>query len=287
MTDETAYRIDKAGVRRAFDKASATYDKAAVLQHEVGRRVLERLELVKLQPRRILDAGAGTGMATAALMRAYPKSTVIALDLAPGMLRQTRKRGTWRRRPALLNADLEQLPLKDASIDLLYSNLALQWSNDLDRVFAGFRRVIASGGLLMFSTFGPDTLKELRACWCVDEAHTHVNAFIDMHDIGDALLRAGFAEPVMDMEIMTLTYPDLHALMMDLKHIGAANLTQGRLRGLTGKARMQAVQAAYERYRLDDARLPATFEVIYGHAWVGQTPSMPGAREFPIPVKSE
>lgn len=287
MTDFEHYRIDKTLLRRAFDKAAKGYDEAAVLQHEIGRRVLERLDVVNLQPATVLDLGCGTGVATAALMRRYPKSLVIALDMALSMLHQTRKRGTWWRRPALLGADLEQLPLRDGAVDLLFSNLALQWCNDLDQTFTELRRVMAPKGLLMFSSFGPDTLKELRHCWSSQDGHTHVNAFVDMHDIGDALLRAGFSDPVMDMEVLTLTYDTTRALMIDLKAIGAANVTQGRARGLTGKARLQALEQAYEAFRGADGRLPATYEIVYGHAWVGDAPppsrlSTPG---LSIPIK--
>lgn len=277
------YRIDKTRLRQRFDRAAERYDEAAVLQHEVAGRMLERLELIKIDPRVILDVGCGTGRGTAALMARYRKARVLALDLAPGMLRQTRRRLRWRRRLSVVCADAERLPLADARVDLLYSNLTLQWCNDVDAVFAGFRRVMRAGGALMFSTFGPDTLKELRACWEQVDGHTHVNSFIDMHDIGDALLRAGFADPVVDMEMITVTYRDARTLMQDLKCIGAANVTAGRARGLTGRARMQAVEQAYERFRNAQGLLPATYEIVYGHAWAPEAPppSAPG-RSIPI-----
>jgi malonyl-CoA O-methyltransferase len=150
---------------------------------------------------------------------------------------------------------------------MIFSNLTLQWCNDLDRVFEGFWRILKPGGLLMFSTFGPDTLKELRACWHKIDQFTHVNAFIDMHDVGDALMRHRFSEPVMDVERLTLTYQDIRTLMQDLKMLGAHNVTAGRRQTLTGKGRIQALTRAYESYRHDGV-LPASYEVVYGHAWI-------------------
>lgn len=162
--------------------------------------------------------------------------------------------------------DVEHLPFQDQQVDLLVSNAVLQWSSDLARVFGEFLRVLKPGGLLMFTTFGPDTLKELRAAWSLVDGYSHVSPFVDMHDIGDLLVRSGFADPVMDAEWLTLTYPDADALMRDLKVLGAGNATAERPRGMTGKKRFDALRAAYEPYRRD-GRLPATYEVVYGHAW--------------------
>ncbi|MFN7085135.1 MAG: malonyl-ACP O-methyltransferase BioC [Burkholderiales bacterium] len=270
MNDELL--IDKRLARRSFEHAAASYDAAAVLQNEVCRRALERLDYIRHEPRSILDAGSGTGNALAALARRYPGARLIALDIALAMLQRARGRMPWwkklllRRAPAAVCADIERLPLADAAVDMVWSNLALQWVNDVERTFAEMQRVLAPGGLLMFSTFGPDTLKELRAAYRGADRHTHVNRFIDMHDIGDMLVRAGFADPVMDMEIFTLTYAEVRDLMRDLKAIGAHNVTRGRPAGLSGKAQLMAVTRSYETLRRD-GRLPATFEVVYGHAW--------------------
>ena len=261
--------IDKHQARQAFSRAAPRYDEVAVLQREIGQRMLERLDLVTLQPRVILDLGAGTGVATAQLAQRYRKAKTLALDFALPMLLRARRRGGWLRRPACLCADLEQLPLADHCVDLIYSNAALQWSNDLDQAFAEFLRVLRPGGLLMFSTFGPDTLKELRAAWSEVDGHAHVSRFPDMHDLGDGLVRARFADPVMDVDRITLTYEQVGALMHDLKVLGAHNVDAARPRGLTGKGRMQAMRAAYEQFRVD-GRLPASYEVVYGHAWAPQ-----------------
>jgi len=264
-------QFDKKLLRRSFERAADTYDAAAVLQHEVCRRMDERLDLIKHQPAVILDAGSGTGNALPALRARYPKARIIACDLALTMLQRSRVHTSWWKSllgqsTSALCGDIEQLPLVTGSVDFAWSNLALQWMNDPDRAFAEFHRVLAPGGLLMFSTFGPDTLKELRAAYSGVDQHTHVSRFIDLHDIGDILVKRGFADPVMDMETFTLTYSDVRALMYDLKAIGAHNVTQSRPLGLTGKSRFAAVTAAYEPLRRE-GKLPATFEVVYGHAW--------------------
>jgi malonyl-CoA O-methyltransferase len=228
--------------------------------------MLERLDLVSIEPAVIMDAGCGTGRTSRSLLKRYPGCMVAGLDLSLGMLRQARRRRWLLRAPRPVCADAAQLPLADGSVDLLFSNLMLQWCNDIDAVFAEFRRVLKPHGLVSFSTFGPDTLKELRSAWTEADGHVHVSRFLDMHDIGDALVRAGLAEPVMDVDYFRLTYQDVTDLMRDLKAIGAANAAAGRNRGLTGRRRLEAVRSAYEKRRIE-GRLPATWEVVYGHAW--------------------
>lgn len=278
--------LDCLQVRRSFDRASSEYDRAAILQSDVRARLLGRLQYVKLTPALIVDAGCGTGHASRALKRLYPRARVIALDIAPGMLHVAGRQRGWFRRFDRVCADAVHLPLADASVDLLFSNLLLQWCNDPDALFAEFRRVLKPHGVLSFSTFGPDTLKELRAAWASVDDYTHVNRFIDMHDLGDALMRARLAEPVLDVENFTLTYGDALALMKDLKAIGAHNVTAGRPAGLTGRGKLQAMTAAYEQRRTA-GRLPATYEVVYGQAW-GQAPERPQqtAGEVRIPASS-
>lgn len=276
MSDQ--YQIDKARVRASFDRAAGSYDAAAILQQEIRTRMLERLELVKIAPQVILDAGCGTGHASVALGKRYSGGSVISLDLALGMLQQTLahypllKRILGSKRPAALCADIEQLPLSDNSVDLIWSNVAIQWCNNLDQAFGEMARVLRTDGLLMFSTFGPDTLRELRVA--SGNEHVHVSRFIDMHDIGDALVRAGFADPVLDVERFVLTYDDVMAVMRDLKAIGANNAAAGRARGLLGRGFLARLTAAYEQFR-HEGKLPVTYEVIYGHAWKPQ-PKQPG-----------
>ena len=275
--------LDFAEVRRAFDHAAASYDAHAVLQREVCDRLLSRLDFMTLQPERVLDVGTGTGYGLAHLRQRYAAADLWALDIAPAMLHTARSRlpqPGWAQRALsrlspkrisqhnVLCADMDRLPLADSSMNLVWSSLALQWAHDLEATLKGMHRVLAPGGLLMFATFGPDTLKELRAAFAAVDDAPHVNRFIDLHDIGDMLVNAGFASPVMEMEMLTLTYADLKALMRDLKGIGAHNAAATRKRGLLGKSAWARLEQAYETHRMA-GRLPATFEVIYGHAWAG------------------
>ncbi len=270
MTDNQAYHLDKHRVRGSFDRAAASYDGVAVLQREIGARLLERLDYIRLQPVTVIDVGAGTGHLSKTLAKRYKAAQIIALDLAVNMLRTARRRAgllaRLRGKQCFICGDAERLPLANHSADLVFSNVTLQWCNNLDAVFKEFRRVLKPGGLLLFSTFGPDTLKELRAAWAHADNAQHVSAFIDMHDIGDALQRAAFADPVMDAERLILTYRDVQQLMRELKSLGARNAAAGRTRNLTGKGRLRVMADAYEHERRDGV-LPATFEVVYGLAW--------------------
>ncbi len=277
-------RLDAAGVRRSFDRASASYEATAVLQARVADELLQRVAFFQLDPRLVVDLGAGTGRATAELKRRYRRAMVVALDVAPGMLREARRHQRWFRRFERVCANVLRLPFADASVDIAFSNLMLQWCGDLDTAFTEVRRVLKPDGLFAFTTFGPDTLKELRAAWAAVDDHNHVNTFIDMHDVGDALSRAGLTEPVLDVERLTLTYDDAVGVMRDLKAIGAHNVTAGRPRGLVGRARLQRVKAAYESSRRNGL-IPATYEVVYGAAWgsAGKRASSVVAGEVRIP----
>ncbi len=271
MTDP--YLIDGGRVRRSFGRAARGYDAAAILQSRVRTELLDRLEVVRIEPTVVLDLGAGTGHASLALKRRYRGAQVVALDLAPGMLQEAGRRQTLLRRFRRVCADAAALPLGTDSVDLVFSNLMLQWCNDPDAVFGECRRVLKPGGLLTFTTFGPDTLVELRRAWAAAaDGRTHVNRFIDMHDLGDALVRSGLVEPVMDVERYTLTYATVRDLMRDLKAIGAHNANAGRPRGLTGKGALERMAAEYETHRRE-GRLPATYEVVFGQAWAPVTPS--------------
>lgn len=274
-------QLDKRRVRASFERAATDYDRVAVLQREVGTRLLERLDLIKIGPQRVLDLGSGTGHIARALVKRYRAASVVALDIAAPMLLQARSRSGWWRRPRFVCGDIERLPFADHSADMILSNLTLQWCNSLDATFAEFRRVLRPGGLLLFTSFGPDTLLELRAAWAAADDYSHVNRFLDMHDVGDALLRAGLAEPVLDVERFTLTYPDVQGLVRDLKTLGAHNVTAGRPRGLTGRGRWQTLRDTYETFRTAQGLLPATYEVVYGHAWAAE----PRARAEPGTVK--
>jgi malonyl-CoA O-methyltransferase len=229
------------------------------------------LDPIRLDPRLVVDVGSGTGASLAALAARYPGARALGIDIALPMLERAAKRTpAWRRLlgargPALVCADAERLPLASSCAQLLFSNLALQWCRP-EAVFAEAARVLEPGGIFMFSTFGPDTLKELREAFASVDRREHVNTFVDMHDLGDALVHAGLADPVMEMEMVTLEYASVEAVARDLKAIGATNALPGRPRGLSGRGRWRQVAERYERHRRDGA-LPASWEVIYGHAW--------------------
>jgi len=288
-------RLDRRAVRAAFARAAATYDGAAVLQREVADRLLARLDYINLRPARLLDLGCGTGYLTRLLSRRYASAQVVALDLALPMLQAARRQTTARLpfgigrrlgRCRYANADAEALPFADAAFDLVVSNLTLQWCNP-DRVFRECRRVLRPGGLFLFTTFGPDTLKELRSAWRAVDSEVHVHDFIDMHDLGDALVRARFADPVMDMEPLTLTYAKVAGLLRDLKAIGAHNALASRRQALTGKDQFARFEQAYESFRDSAGRLPASHEVIFGHAWIPEhsgTSIQPANGQFAVPL---
>ena len=292
MQSDQPQKFDKKRVRRAFDRAADNYQQFAVLQAEVCNRLLEKLEIVKISPQMILDAGTGTGSAVPALFARYKKAQVVTFDLSENMLLKAAQHGSFMRSAHAVCGDIEQLPFADNSFDLVFSSLSMQWCNDLNAAFVEAKRVLKPGGLYVFTTFGPDTLKELRHSWSKVDATDHVNQFIDMHDIGDALLHNGFAEPVMEAEVLTVTYNTVDDLMHDLKAIGAnvtAKISQTETaaedqvkKGLGGKLVLQTVRQGYEKYRQDNL-LPATYEIIYGHAWksaVEVSKNEPGNQQF-------
>ncbi len=269
MTRTEPFGFSKPQLRAQFDRAGATFDRAAVLHRTVADRLLERLDVVRLKPDRLLDVGCGTGYCARALTRRYRAARVVGLDLSQGMTARARRKAGWFTRARFVNGDAERLPFAPASFDLVLSNLLLHWC-DPAVVFTEFLRVLRPDGLLVFTTFGPDTLRELRHAWRQADNEAHVHAFIDMHDLGDALVRAGFADPVMDVERYTLTYDGVPALMRELKSLGAQNANPTRPRGLTGRARFRRFQSAYEAMA-EHGRVPATCEIVYGHAWVPRT----------------
>lgn len=296
LNSQDRYWMDKARVRASFDRAAQTYDAAAILQKLVRTEMLTRLDLVKIKPKVILDAGCGTGHGSFALQKKFSRAKVVSLDIALGMLQKTHQQQPFFsklfRDKSLVCADIERLPIASSSLGMVWSNLALQWCNDLDAAFSEVSRVLEPNGLFIFSTFGPDTLKELRvASGSVNHTvgFTSVSRFIDMHDIGDALTRAGFSAPVLDVERYTLTYDDVKSVMKDLKSIGAHNATEGRARGLKGRGFLQQLTQQYEQFRQsleEGGKLPATFEVVYGHAWKAEAMPDLGIGVSPITFKT-
>jgi len=282
VSTDKAPQLNKQQVRLAFDRAATTYDDFATLQYEVADRLLERLDIINIDIKTVLDVGCGTGYCTRALGNLYKRAKIIGLDLAPAMIRAASGHNTWRRKHRFLAGDAESLPIKTNSVDLIFSNLALQWC-DPDAVFEEFARVLRPGGTVLFSTFGPDTLQELRTAWAEVNDAPHVHDFIDMHDLGDALMRAGLIEPVMDRENLVLDYADVNAVMKDLKGVGAHNVAPDRQRGLSGKSNFSKFKTAYEVLGTN-GRIPATYDAIYGHAWAGQMAQQEGSGTHRIPI---
>jgi malonyl-CoA O-methyltransferase len=268
------FALDKRRIRTNFARAANRYEMAAVLSREVCSRMLERLDLVRLDPAHVLDAGSGTGLAARSLAQRYPHAQITRVDLSLPMLQVEQRAASWagalrgifgRTAGAAVCADFERLPIRNAAMDLVVSNLALHWSSAPELTLAELQRVLRRGGLLMFSTLGPDTLKELATAGADLRGHSPVHRFIDMHDVGDLLLKAGFADPVMDMEYFTLTYPQVEDLFRDLRETGSMSARADAVGLRTPRWRARLAQR-YEQLRTD-GRLPATFEIVYGHAW--------------------
>ena len=270
--------IDLARVRTLFGDP-ARVAPSDFLRREIASRMHDRLALVKLAPAQVLDAGCGIGADLGLLQKDYPAAQVIGLDASAAMLARAGasapasglKSMLSRLMPAktgidLVCGDFGALPLGPNSVDLVWSNLALHWHPQPDRVFAEWRRVLRVEGLLMFSNFGPDTFRELRTAFAAADEHPHALPFVDMHDFGDQLVEAGFSTPVMDMEVITVTYATPDALLADVRALGGNPLAT-RARGLVGRAAWQRVLGALERQRRPDGKLALSFEVIYGHAF--------------------
>lgn len=276
------YFLDPRRVRRAFDRASSTFDRFAGVHTELRNRLLERLDLVRLTPSVVMDLGAGTGHASRALQSRYRDARVVAVDASHAMLVRAKQQQRFFNRFDRIVADAQRLGVRSASVDLVFSNLMLQWCADPDGVFAEVARVLRPGGLVTFTSLGPDSLRELREA--ADQDRIHVHRFIDMHDIGDALMRAGFAEPVMDTERLAITYPSAQSLFEELKGSGSANIALGAPKHLQSSRSLSQLAA---RVPTRDSKLSITLEVVYGHAWATDRPAR-GAQTgvTSIPVSS-
>lgn len=279
-----SYQPLKQHVARAFAAAAHSYDAVAVLQRQTADELLDRLDLIKLTPATIVDLGAGTGRNLPLLQKRYPQAQLVAIDIAPPMLQVAKQQFQQQQGlkrflpgqhpPFYLSADAEALPLAENSVDLVYANLTLQWC-DPTVAFAEINRILKPGGLILFSSLGPDTLQELRLSWATVDDYPHINQFLDMHDVGEAMQRSGLADAVLDVDRHQLAYPDAMQMMRDLKLLGAVNQSLGRRRGLTGKKTIQKMLAASEQFR-HNGQIPATYEVIYGHAWGAEKPQQCG-----------
>ena len=255
-------------VRRRFDRVAARFDDADFIHRVTFDELLQRLSPVKMQPRNILDLGCATGTGSKQLARHFRGSRVISLDASFAMLQlAARKKSFFSKRPAL-QSDAARIPLKEGSVDLVFANLLLPWIDDLPACLSGIARVLRKDGVFAFANFGPDSLSEIREAWHAIDEDWHVIAYPDMHDIGDALVRAGLRDPVLDVDHLTVTYRDTDALYRDLTSAGARNCLHGRRKTLTGKNRFHAMDQLLAA-RMEDDVLSLRLELVYGHAWGG------------------
>ena len=263
-------KIDKQRLRRDFSNAAATYDAAAIVQHEICDRTLERLDMIKINPKRILDIGTGTGRSLQGLHTRFPNSQITICDIAFSMLTQCQHNYPDQSFYHMACCDAQQLPFADNSFHLIFSTSTFQWCEDMQLLISECRRVLIDEGALIFSTFGPDTLIELRNSWAQFDERKHVHEFLDMHHIGDLLLSNAFFDPVVDMECLKIEYKSLRKLLQDLKDTGSrSKFTSGSgdaHSGLLGKEKYNQLVNAYEEYRQNNDTLPVSYEVIYGYA---------------------
>jgi malonyl-CoA O-methyltransferase len=283
--------VDFARLRHIFDRRADGYDAVSFLPREIAGRMHERLDYIKIAPSRILDAGCGTGDDIERLRQRFATADVFGLDVSRRMVQRAARRGAdqgaggWRKLlpdglrsafsvragPRAVEADFARLPFASGAFDLLWSNLALHWHARPDLVLDEWARALRVGALLMFSTFGPDTLREVRAAWREADGGAEaarVIDFVDMHDFGDMLVASGFEVPVMDSEVLTVTYHTPRSLLADVRRWGGYPFeTQARPAGLTARRRHDVLLAALDARRNGDGVIPLTFEVVYGHAW--------------------
>lgn len=259
--------ISKQQVAKSFSRSASQFEKHAFFHKEIAERLLERLELMNSKPKAILDAGCGTGVCTRALKNKFPKSNIVGIDIAEGMIEEALKKQSFFKKNEYQVADIESLPFSSGSFELVFSNLALLWLENPEVGLAELNRVLKPGGLLIFSTLGPGSLIELRESWQRIDSNIHINHFADMQVMGDAVHKSGFENTVIDRDLLTLKYKTLTGMMRDIKLSGAHNMHESRSKGLLGRSAFEKLVKYYEGERLDDGGLPATFEVVYGHAW--------------------
>ena len=274
----------KTEICNAFNAHAIEYERAAVVQKEIGKRLFERLDYLNMQPRYVLDLGCGTGFFSKQLKQRYPKAQIVGLDLAEMMLNQAKGSQSFLNKWPLVQADMMSLPFPSGLFDLVFANQTIHWASPLPDAMQEISRVMKVEGCLMLSTLGPDTFRELREAWATVHDYAHINAFMDMHDLGDVLLAEQFVDPVVDMEMLTVHYETLPKLLHALKAQGVRNIHSSRNPGLTGRLAFQTFAAAMAKFCTDSGRFPLTYEIIYGHAWKGATHRTSGGTEAFIPV---
>lgn len=276
----------KSEICKAFDAQAKHYDHAALVQLEIGNRLFERLQYIKLSPRYVLDLGCGTGMVSRQLKQQYPNATIVGFDLAHAMLTEAKTKQTWRKKWALVQGDMMALPFADGLFDLVFANQSIHWSEEMPELMRELNRVMRPEACLLFSTVGPDTLKELKQAWAAVDSCVHVNHFLDMHDLGDILLAEQFLDPVVDMEMLTVHYPSLTKLLQALKMQGVRNIHPQRRLGLTGKKQWLRFESTIKANCTKEGKFPLSYEVIYGQAWKGEQRLTERGMEVMIPVTS-
>lgn len=277
--------LDNKKIASVFGGVAGRYDAAAVLQQEVARRLIGRLGFFEIEAQTVVDLGTGTGY-FASQLRQYYSAQVIGVDFSEGMLRYAQQQKSDLN---LVCADAQYLPFESKTIDLVFSNLMLQWCPDITKVFKEVARILKPGGLFVFSTLGPDTLYELRESWAQIDSYQHVNSFIDMHHIGDGLFASNLLNPVVDRDYITVAYNKVDRLLRDLRDLGANQVLakpSERMPGLLGKTAYQAFIKAYEKFRDEKGGFPATYEVIYGSAWAPQPEEKKEVRIFVKDIKT-
>ena len=255
-------------LQRRFDRAADTFDGADFVHRATCDGLLERLRPINVASGFILDLGSATGAGSRSLARHFKRSRVTALDLSHAMARKVRQKRPFLSKISALQGDARQLPLRDASMDLVFANLLIPWIEEPENCFTEVNRVLKKDGVFAFSTLGPDSLSVLRDAWRAIDDESHVHTFADMHLTGDALVRAGLRDPVLDVDRLTVSYRSTNDLFRDLKNTGARNCLTGRRRSLTGKDRFRAMNEKLEAL-MDDGVLPVELELVYGHAWGG------------------
>ena len=271
-------------ISKAFNQHAAEYELAAKVQREIGQRLFERLDYLKITPKRILDLGCGTGFFSRELAIRFPKAEIFGLDLAPAMLQEAKKKQSWFRKWPLIAADMRYLPFATGLFDLVFANQVIHWADALPPIFRELNRVMNVHACLMFTTLGPDTFKEIKQAWASVDDYAHVNTFVDMHDVGDDLLAEHFLDPVMDMEWLSMHYQSMHDLLKSLKMQGVRNINAARKTGLTGRKAWEQFERNYAELKTAQGKYPLTYEVVYGHAWKGEQRKTDKGVETFIPV---
>jgi malonyl-CoA O-methyltransferase len=253
--------FEKQKIQQCFNKAAATYDQAATLQHDTGKQLLNHLEQLSGMHELILDVGAGTGYCTHLLAKRYPAATIIGIDFAQKMLETAQKNALPSEQ--YIYADFDNLPLQKNSIDLIYANFAWQWSLDLKLTLEAAKLVLKKNGYIIFSSLGPQTLCELRAAFASIDQHQHLNEFLSIDEVKQNLLTCDFKILDLKQELQTLSFNDIFELMRNLKKVGANYVFNKDIEHLSTRHYFERLAQAYECFKIDD-KLPASYEIIYG-----------------------